>query len=757
MQKLIIKKYGRFTERTFDLSPVTVFFGGNESGKTTVFDAMFEQLCRIAPKNSALWRRLTARYGDLSMRIADADVSMPYNSGEEYISLFSIRASDLSFDSGKDAWAAAAGRNLFFQGVDTLKISDDLRKTAEPGSRTSDYKNYQLLEAELKSAEADLKAKMDLERLASGQKKNIESIAGELRSLELKAEQLKEAISAQNRKIESLKKERNLVRSLSSRSIVGEFVSKKKFCDSNPFLSVEGLQEYDAMVNNRNAAKAQYDAAMDYISKCEQRLAEIEKALPAQEQKRKDAEMLEGAAEHFKDKIDEIFEFRKKNEQFKETPVIFGLVAPILSILGIAAAIALHTKTMVAWLLLPAGIIAGVMFHKSFIRRRDRAAEKAKEHAMINEIISSWSERFDPAPIQGLSPDQILVKFSEIAKVAEKERNLHKEMVEQKEKAQMSITDSRGKSTGVLISYDTAKASTDSWLEERGFSDRDSYLRAAEQKKMAEQFISEHSGQIEALMASESCMSPEALLALLDSRVKNLGKNGTEGRDLGLIEQEIASEELSVKNSMSQLHGLEEEIRKTAVDKARNDSDFENACSTLPGEIAALRTKILSLKERISAEDTKRKAAGLAANVLSAMNSDASSKFKELARKAMSFLSGILPSSDINIAELSLNGITMKDAVGTYRTPEMLSSGSRDCLMLAIRLCLAQENFGGREKVMLLDDPFINMDNLRMSKALAVLRRFHAMTGCQLIFFTKDLNLLGLLEKDVRVKVHKLP
>ena len=40
MQKLSIKKYGCFTDKEFELSPVTVFFGGNESGKTTIFDAI---------------------------------------------------------------------------------------------------------------------------------------------------------------------------------------------------------------------------------------------------------------------------------------------------------------------------------------------------------------------------------------------------------------------------------------------------------------------------------------------------------------------------------------------------------------------------------------------------------------------------------------------------------------------------------------------------------------------------------------------
>ena len=58
---------------------------------------------------------------------------------------------------------------------------------------------------------------------------------------------------------------------------------------------------------------------------------------------------------------------------------------------------------------------------------------------------------------------------------------------------------------------------------------------------------------------------------------------------------------------------------------------------------------------------------------------------------------------------------------------------------------------------MLLDDPFLNLDQNRMQRAMEVLRRFHTVTGCQLVFFTKEVSMLGLLERDWRVKVHKLP
>ena len=98
----------------------------------------------------------------------------------------------------------------------------------------------------------------------------------------------------------------------------------------------------------------------------------------------------------------------------------------------------------------------------------------------------------------------------------------------------------------------------------------------------------------------------------------------------------------------------------------------------------------------------------------------------------------------------------MKDSQGEFRTPGLLSSGTRDCLMLAMRLCLAEESFGSRDKVMLFDDPFLNLDDARMEKAVEVLRNFRNSSGCQLIFFTKDSRLLQLLSTDWRVKVNKL-
>ena len=756
MQKLTIKKYGRFSDRIFELSPVTVFFGGNESGKTTIFDAMFEQLCRIAPRNTALWRRLSARYGDPASRIAEADVAAPYDSGEEFLSLFSVRSSDMSIDAGKDAWTAAAGRNLFFQGLDISKMSENLMKTAAPHPLSRDSKNFSALEAELREAEAELAIKLEQEQRAAGQKKNLDVLDRELGSLDSKASQLRQLHEQQKEKIEELKKERRLVRAMEYREIVSAYVAKSKFCEDNPFVSYDGLKEYDRLVEARDEAKSKYDAAKAMIKMKEQHLKDVEKALPLQEQARRAAEMLEGASKNFRPEIEKIFEIRKENDKFKESPFIISFVAPVICLVFCAAAFAFHSKTMVAWLLAPAGLVLGWLFHSNFVRRRDRSAEKARENVIVENVLKTWGERFDVTPIRGLEPEQMVAKFDELIKNAENERAKHIAMLNDKEKSQMDITDANTQSIGVQISYDTSNESTKTWLSDRGCSDRDSYLRLAEQKKEAEKFINENKDKIEAMKNEESCMSSEALLALLDSRVKkNAGQNSA--ADESALENKIAQLEAEAEETAAKLRAVEEESRKTAVDKARNDTDFENACSGIPSAIAGLRARILGLKEKIAAEQTRRQAAGLAASVLTEMNTDAAAKFKELARKAASFISGIVPSAEIEITELSSSGLKLKDAYGVFRTPEMLSSGARDCLMLGMRLCLAAESFGNRDKVLLLDDPFLNLDYKRMQRAMEVLRRFHTATGCQLVFFTKEMPLLGLLEKDWRVKVHKLP
>ncbi|MCB1323554.1 MAG: AAA family ATPase, partial [Leptospiraceae bacterium] len=48
IEELLLQSFGRFRNQSFPFRRTTLFYGPNEAGKTTVFDALLYSLCRPA-------------------------------------------------------------------------------------------------------------------------------------------------------------------------------------------------------------------------------------------------------------------------------------------------------------------------------------------------------------------------------------------------------------------------------------------------------------------------------------------------------------------------------------------------------------------------------------------------------------------------------------------------------------------------------------------------------------------------------------
>ena len=90
IKKLRLNSYGKFKMKDYTFSPVTAFIGDNESGKTTIFDALFNSLC--SPSGSTTdGKRLKARYGDersVSIEFEDDELSLDKSS--PFLNHFSV-------------------------------------------------------------------------------------------------------------------------------------------------------------------------------------------------------------------------------------------------------------------------------------------------------------------------------------------------------------------------------------------------------------------------------------------------------------------------------------------------------------------------------------------------------------------------------------------------------------------------------------------------------------------------------------------
>ena len=160
IRRLVIDSFGKFRGRSFDFGPVTLFSGRNETGKTTLFDAIFDQLC--APKgNIDPAKRLRARYGPdrrARLEFESEEISIPV---PDFLNLFAIRAGDLRMEIDSNSeWMNRVKAGLFSGGIDPGEVVKRLRHqltTEAGGSLTKEEKN---LKAEMEG----LRQRLDQDR-----------------------------------------------------------------------------------------------------------------------------------------------------------------------------------------------------------------------------------------------------------------------------------------------------------------------------------------------------------------------------------------------------------------------------------------------------------------------------------------------------------------------------------------------------------------------------------------------------------------
>ncbi len=117
IQRLVLRRFGKFRDVSFDLGAVTVFSGPNESGKTTLVDALLQALCR-PPRNRKAGQDLAARYGE------DREVSLEPEPEaridvEEFQSLLAVASGNPIFDLPAGApWLETLKAELFSGGID---------------------------------------------------------------------------------------------------------------------------------------------------------------------------------------------------------------------------------------------------------------------------------------------------------------------------------------------------------------------------------------------------------------------------------------------------------------------------------------------------------------------------------------------------------------------------------------------------------------------------------------------------------------
>lgn len=134
---LRIERFGAFADRELRFGAVTLFVGPNESGKTTIVDALCDALCKPRSNRTA-GKRLALRYGTERLVTADFDGGPMTIPEDAFYDLYAIRSGDLTIDVKPGvSWVEALKAELFTAGLDPKRLQAALarRASTDGGSR----------------------------------------------------------------------------------------------------------------------------------------------------------------------------------------------------------------------------------------------------------------------------------------------------------------------------------------------------------------------------------------------------------------------------------------------------------------------------------------------------------------------------------------------------------------------------------------------------------------------------------------------
>ncbi len=757
--ELSLKSFGAFRDKVFPLGAVTLFVGRNESGKTTLFDALFDALCH--PKGASTHARtLRGRYGDdRSAKIAFSGEVFSVDP-EEFLRLYAIRSGDLDIQlsKGKD-WQDKVRAALFSGGIDPATLRDAFQLEASSKGNTRQAKAMRDKKGERENLarereELDKKRQEILggERLGRKREADLASLARQLEDKERQAAQLTTDIGQQD-KIRRRRECAEIIRFLDE----GEENSRALKALAALIAEAEG----DADLVRLSELERSAGEARDGLSRSRaaESAASIESKRERVEKLQAEERELGPTANLARSFLDRIRTLGRDAPTVKRTEWNVPIVAVSAACLAVAVAVfgLLLTGSLPVWAFAAAVLFigTGLALFATVGRRVRHVPDAAALEKAITVLRDEWRNRalvrreFSSTSVDGITDELLRLEadhaaltkriVDETAELSRDERNL----VELRQKT----------AAASQALMDREKELAD-WLTVRhAVSPEDYRHKRKEIDRLAE---SERKWRDELARKLETWKCQDAAALRLECRLK------IEGLDAEITASELSEvERRRLENGRDLLRGEIEGLRAERDDLSAKVTEergvVKGSLGDIPERIVRIERSLQKLDGEIHDLETTRKAAEIAALLFGQLVGDTRAGFLTLAGDIAGLFGELLPETrSIEFPELDEDLIKVGDAGGELRSLDNLSRGTRDSFLLAARLALALRSFPG-QGVLILDEPLHSLDAERQKGALSLLASFHRQRGWQIILFSKDVGLADAVKELIpEAVVHTL-
>lgn len=716
---LNLNKFGKFKNKSFEISDnLTLFYGENESGKTTIFDSLM-LLFSENKRTSSFSKQIKSRYGDdIDINIIPEIDDYLKMHPQSYINLYAIRQSEIIFemsDSKKDSkdWESGIKKKLFSSDIDIGKIISEVNAEYSGKAQSSipsKLKNLNYKRDKINEELINLYNKVSNEKNKKDKLKDLNNLLIDSDNL------LKEKTDEYNklnavREDKKKAKEKNVI--LNILTMINDFYKKDKFIKDN-----QELQNDHSKIINDISKKI--DDAENNISYWNGKIETLEKN--SEEIKKIDYSSIISRINKALKKIDVL---KEKNNKIPK--IIF------LSVIIFAASLlSLYFKNPY-WFLI---ILPSIPF--MFIN-------EGKNDKIITDILETLPEiNIDNNNLELSYIKDILTK--ELAKI---ELILSKNDDEELENYRKELNNN-------LLNLENYKEDLDNLFNRLNVKNKENYY---EIKTNFDNVYKNTSELFEKLIKEAKNFRLKDIAALevyCNMKLKELDEIGIDPEKFN--EMEIISIENKLKELEYEISSIKESKNKVMSNASYIKGELNNA-DDIHNNIINLESMLAENTEEIKLLNKRKKALELLENMLSKINKKNDDIFNELSDDAELLYNHIIGKSlsdnIISMQGFDKNKIMVKDKQNEMRNVELLSSATKYAVYIAMRLSILSK-IHEKGRLILLDDPFITFDNKRTKEALLFMKEYSKKYNIPIVIFTKDVFIRDIMKNYQEAIIHEL-
>jgi len=780
IKKIHLVSFGKFRNYQIPCAPVTVIEGANESGKTTIFDALLEGLCK--PKGSTeAGKLLKARYGETRSVTLEFDGDPLQLSSVDFLNLFAVRAGDLSVEVSKDTeWLTRVKSQLFSGGIDPLAVAEELtRQCVSKAKGTLHAELRELadsvyaLEARLQELQQKREVVLREERESAHSEEELERVRSELENLRKEEEKLSRSFDQQ--KLHRAQKELYQLQE----ALVSEKKLKQEL-EEMPSYTEEELKTLQTLEGKLKDLEGQLQKLRTLDEEARRELQKLEPEIEQVASQSRKLQQIRDFGVSLKTRLPDRSSLIDRKVSYTFRPV-FLILAGVVLFLGVGGAWIFPRDL---WIIpLVGGIIGAALLAFLGIRRETKEDDTRFRRALAG-ICEEWVKE-GGEPILEASWEGFMTTLARTEERLKNSRTRLEELHAAEGEARKRIDTLGGELQKCRHERDELIHALKIRYDRTKVHDSAQYAAQMERRREKEETLQKLDRFVQEACRRYGRSSREGLAAFLQAEIERIQRQITEP-------EAPESEVIRLQNLLQQCRerkvGLEQEEKRLLQIVHRKKGEVSGAYRDLPEQIVTTERELARLKALLKEKEFSLKGAERAASLFRSLAEDNNSLLASLSEEIAEAFSRIAPVKPIvrvpratgegkglynglravNLRAFSLREAEVMDAEGELRplgtkerkeTKEglFLSTGTRDAFLLACRLTLARKAFqGDREAILVMDEPFLTLDTERVARALEVLQEFQQNTGWQIFLFTKDAELAEKAEAQFGQMAHRV-